>query len=194
MNAAGGDGLWASWGWSGVLAVVWLTLLVGTALFLAFRLAQTARLSGQRRTEAEAARAIQALERSSQRITLLDFIKRAGRQGWDVSGRSIEIMDLLQGLRQACLSEKVRTWGRPISPHPELMRTELHRPIPSGHWRSFEFDIDTIVGHADNFETRSCNLKQSDRYNGGFIDIYVDQQAALDWLDADAAKFKRSAR
>lgn len=194
MSAGSSEGFWLSWGWTGLLAAVWLALLAGTALFLAFRLARAARASGARRTETDAARAIQALERSSQRITLLDFIKRAGRQGWDVSGRSIEVMDLLQGLRQACLSEKVRAWGRPISPHPELMRTELHRPIPSAHWRSFEFDIDTIVGRGDNFETRSCNLKQSDRHNGGYIDIYVDQQAALDWLGADAANFRRAAR
>lgn len=191
--AGSGSGFWAAYGWTGVLGAIWLVLLIGTAIFLGVRLSQSARQRAAAQTAADAARAIQALERASQRMTLLDFIKRAARQGWDVSGRSIQIMDLMQGLRQACFAEAVRTWGRPISPHADQMRTELHRPIPAPHWKQFEFDIDTIVGRADNFETKSCNLKQSDRHGGGFVDIYVDQQQALDWLDGDAEKLKRVA-
>ncbi|MBN9062353.1 MAG: hypothetical protein BGP06_05815 [Rhizobiales bacterium 65-9] len=192
--SAGAGGLWASYGWTGALALVWLVLLAGTVAFLGYRLVQSRRRDAEGKAAAESARAVQMLERSSQRMPLLEFVKRAGRSGWDVSGRSIEIMDLLQGLRKACAAGMVRTWGRPISPNPELMRTELHRPIPDNHWRSFEFDVDTIVGRADNFETKSCNLRQSDRHNGGYIDIYVDQQAALDWLDAGATEFRRGAR
>lgn len=190
--AGSGDGFW-NYGWSAVLGAVWLALLIGTVVFLGFRLTQSARRRDAAQTQADATRAIQALERASQRMTVLDFVKRASRQGWDVSGRSIQIMDLMQGLRQACSAERIRTWGRPISPHADQMRTELHRSIPAPHWKQFEFDIDTIVGRADNFETKSCNLKQSERHSGGYVDIYVDQQAALDWLDGDAEKLKRAA-
>lgn len=193
MGAGAGE-LWMSYGWTGALGLVWLVLLVGTVAFLGYRLAQSKRKAAVAAADAEAQHATRMLERASQRMPLLDFIRRAGRDGWDVSGRSIEVMDLTQGLRKACAAEAVRTWGRPISPNPELMRTELHRPIPAGHWRAFEFDVDTIVGRADNFETKSCNLRQSDRHNGGYIDIYVDQQAALDWLDTEAQRLRRGAR
>ena len=183
--------LFADLSWMGILAGVWLFLLAATAAYLGYRLLQ-ARRRAPSREDAEAERAIKALERGAQRMPLLEFIKRAGRQGWDVSGRSIEIMELMQGLRHACGVDQVRAWGRPIRADVDVLRTELHQPIPSVHWRAFEFDIDTIIAKQDNFDTRSCNLKQSQRHGGGFLDIYVDGQAALDWLEGDAEKLKKA--
>ncbi|WP_342362389.1 hypothetical protein [Terrarubrum flagellatum] len=196
--ATSGPGVLASFGlggWGSVLGFVWLGLLVLTALFLGFRLLQASRRGAADALARDAERATQALERSSQRMPLLELINRAARKGWDITGKSIEIMDFLQALRQACGDSQIRCWGRPVSNAPlEAMRTELHRPIPAGHWRDFEFDLDTIVAKADNFDTKTCNLRQSKRNAGGYVDIYVDGQAALDWLDDTAPRYHRVTR
>jgi hypothetical protein len=192
-----GSGLFASFGWAGVAAI-----LIAALSLIAIAYVLSARALSERRPrfagdagESAGAEPPPVQERSSHRVSLIDFVARAGKKGWDVSGQNVQIMDLLRGLREAALAGQIRMWGRPVRSAPDaVVRTELHRQIPPDHWKDFEVDVGTVASRDDNFDTRSCDLRRSDRHSGGFLDIYLDRQAALDWLDGEAETFRRPMR
>ena len=128
-----------------------------------------------------------------ERIALLEFVKEAGRRGWDTSGKTnLEILDLLDGLRQSAIDGDIRFWGRPNRNSAEsLARNEPLHEIDRDHWKDFEIPASDAVSATDNFQTFSYNLRQSgDRRIGGYRDIHLDGKAAKRWLRKSAAAWK----
>jgi len=101
-------------------------------------------------------------------------------------------LDFVAGLRQAGLDGTIRFWGRMNRNTSEMLnKLEPLISIDNDHWRDFEFDAHSVIASNDNFETATCNLRQSgNRRNGGFIDIHINLDAGQQWLMVDADKYK----
>ena len=127
------------------------------------------------------------------RMPLLDFLKHAEKDGWDISGRdNLHIMDLLDGLRQQSLDGVIRVWGRPRrSEVPYLVRDEPLNEIEKSHWKDFEIPVLSNIGEAENFASHSYNPRNiNDRNSGSFVDIHLERYAALRWLKKSASAWR----
>ena len=126
------------------------------------------------------------------RIELKYFIVRAGAAGWDISGQTnIQIMELLQGVRQAALDGVIRTWGRRNRNKAEqLNRLEPLLEIERIHWAEYEIDVHSVITSEDNFGTTSSNKRASDPRDGGFLDLHVESLKAELWLKGPAERYK----
>jgi len=130
------------------------------------------------------------------RINLKDFLSRAHVVGWDISGKTnAEIMDLLQGVRQAALDGTIRMWGRRNRNRAEMLaRREPLIEIDRNHWADYEIDTFSVMASQDNFGTASYNKRARSPRDGGFLDLHLDALAAEIWLNGSAAAYKGTFR
>jgi hypothetical protein len=128
-----------------------------------------------------------------QRMPILQFMKLAEEQGWKISGEhDLEAVDLMDGLRQAGSDGVIQLWRR-LKRHGNRIRiqNEVSVPIPREHWRDFEFDWISVLRAKENSETSTYNLNEANTwYHGGYVDICLDREAAVPWLEAGAKAFQ----
>lgn len=127
------------------------------------------------------------------RISLVDFMKEAELQGWKFQGeQNLEVLDLLDGLRQAGSDGALHLWGRfNRYGNRTLIETEVLAPIASDHWRDYSLDVLSVLASDGNGGTVTYNLHNtSNRYAGGYADIHLDKDAACSWLTSAALDFK----
>jgi hypothetical protein len=123
----------------------------------------------------------------------LSFLDQADESGWDTTGKTnVEILDLLDGLRQAGLDGDIKFFGK--RNHRRGFETltvrEPLRPIDMHHWAEFEIYLPPLAYRRDNFDVRTQRLGVKDIYEGGFSDLHLDGQAAVSWLKIAAATWK----
>ena len=123
----------------------------------------------------------------------MDFRKKAQRSGWDVSGNNnLEIMDLVDGLRQAAI-DGLPVWGRQMH-YSGIDDREPLIPIPTEHWKDFELYIDPIASGHPNEKNHTHNPHQAGHggssMKGGYSDLHVDGVLASTWLESVALDFK----
>lgn len=168
-------------------AVILGSVLIAIALFRSPRQSTNAN-SPARSSNSEA-------KSDGVRLSLMDFRKKAQRSGWDVSGNTnLEIMDLMDGLRQAAI-DGLPLWGRQIRyGDSALDDREPLLPIPVEHWKDFELDIGPIASGRANEKNHTYNPHQAvhggSAKKGGYSDLYVDSVLASTWLESTALDFK----
>ena len=128
------------------------------------------------------------------RISLLDFKLEAKNAGWDVYGKeNLEVMDLLDGLRQA-LVDGLGAFGRPMRFNvARLIKNEPISVIDPNHWKDYEIECGNFADRAtiDNFEITSSNVQiMQNQDRSRYCDIWLNREDALLWLKTTAQQFK----
>jgi hypothetical protein len=128
------------------------------------------------------------------RVSFLRFRELAkGAYKWDVSGKdNCEILDLIDGLRQAGVDGAIRFWGK-YNPHgqEEAAVTEPLIPIPVEHWRDYEIEAGSAINTANNETTATYNFKRSNScLRGGYLDIHLHEPEAVKWLNTSAETYR----
>lgn len=130
---------------------------------------------------------------SSPRISLVDLIAEARKQGWRFTDDgSQHVFDFVRTFRDAGSTEAVQFWGREKQHTDSMTRDRPLEKISTDYWKKFQRDgisllrISPESGSAsgltvDNFQTVTVadgNLTQRRLY----ADIYLDRENALNWL------------
>lgn len=128
------------------------------------------------------------------RISLLELRSEAKKQGWDVAGKTnLEVMDLLDGLRQALVGG-LPAWGRPMRFEiPSLIKNEPISAIPVDYWKDYEIYTGEFANRSvlDNFDiTTLCmhNMLRPDKAR--YCDVWLDRAQAMGWFSKNALAFK----
>lgn len=127
------------------------------------------------------------------RITFLEFRDIAQEHGWSVKGQhDLEILDLLNGLKQAGADGAIQFWGRfDRYGNGSLIHREALTPINKEHWYDFQFEWGSAVNSDLNEHVATWNFgKTDDRTAGRYADIHLDGDAATEWLTQAARDFK----
>lgn len=132
------------------------------------------------------------------RIPLLELREQARRQGWDIESEvSLEVMDLMDGLRQLGL-DGVLFWGRQVRiDDVRFAHSEPLSPIPAEHWRDFQIDVQFIALPRDNLQVHTYSMQNHlarQGVIGGYADIHVEKERALAWLVSEEARTLRGRR
>lgn len=112
---------------------------------------------------------------------------------WDfTSNSSLEILDFIYGLRQAGADGAITFWGKTNrNSYENLTRDELLIRIPKDHWVDYELDFSRARAEGDNFYFWTLNKRAlRDIKVGGFADVHVDRDAAVQWLRDTANRYK----
>lgn len=132
------------------------------------------------------------------RITLLDFYKKAEKDGWDFFNNELRILDLTTGLKQAALDRTIIISGRLKQITNYFTQLEPLQDIDSSYWKDhfldplMIIDINKTTGMANGFaedNTRTCTHKNGERPDIIYNDIHLDKRAAFIWLKKEAKKF-----
>ena len=130
----------------------------------------------------------------SYRIPFVDFCNLARSQGWDLDGKyNLEVLDFVQGLRQAAVDGHVTFWGK-ANRHEanQLTQKEPLVLVPPDHFRLFEIMPDIAIRSDDNLKAQTYD--PGDTSNGAklkrFVDLHIDSQAARAWLSTEAPQWK----
>lgn len=136
---------------------------------------------------------IENIPKAPVRISLLEFCKLAANNRWDLLGHnSLQILDLMDGIRQAGLDGTFKVWGRLTGSFEELTRREPLKEIPRDHWEAHEvYPLSCVDGvhdrfAEDNFKTYTYSKNEHCPY---FVDIHVENNAALDWLKNESHSY-----
>ncbi len=112
---------------------------------------------------------------------------------WNISGKdNLEIVDLFDGLRQAGIDETVRFWGR-FNRYgtSDLNSNEPLVPIPSDHWRKFQFEWGAAINASNNKGVITYNFYETEnRLRGNFSDIHIHKGDAIIWMNNEASAFR----
>lgn len=123
------------------------------------------------------------------RMPILDFVRFAHAHGWRVAGQhDLEIIDLMNGLRQAGSDATIEFWGR-LNGRSD--RDAILTQILPGHWHDYQFDPLSVLDATENGETCTYNLHSpGTRYEDGYSDIHLEGESASRWLETDALVFR----
>lgn len=112
---------------------------------------------------------------------------------WDVSGKTnSEILDLLDGLRQAGVDREIRFWGkRNPSGASKATVDEPLILIPADHWHDFQIEFGTAINANENAEIATYNFKRGGNVlRGGYLDIHIHEPEAVQWMNSSAEKYR----
>lgn len=130
------------------------------------------------------------------RIPLLRLRDNALKHGWKFADRdSLDILDFIQGLRQAGQDGQIHFWGRPNRNMFEtLTRKELLQETPPRHFVDFTVDMYPLVAvdapdpvAKDNFYAKTYHNRGTE---SGYADLHVARAEALRWLKKEANSFR----
>lgn len=119
------------------------------------------------------------------REPLLEFLRKAECEGWDISGKTnTHIVDLLEGLAQAALDGDISFWGRHNrNASRKLIERERLVEIERAHWVEYVIDITSVINAPENLATRTSNWHAAgERHRGGYVDLHLDGLKGVLWL------------
>lgn len=123
-------------------------------------------------------------------VELFDLAEK--HYGWNFKDPSVEILDFIYGLRDAGLHKTVILWGK--KNHGGFESTTRNEPmgvINKSHWGSYELDIFKALNTHDNFYVWSLDKRQGGNIaSGGYADIHVSHDTAVNWLRDVANRYK----
>ncbi|MEL3892806.1 hypothetical protein V6B08_21195 [Ferrovibrio sp. MS7] len=125
----------------------------------------------------------------STRLPIKELYILAQKSGWDFSPKSIELLDLCEGIRQAAADGIIPTWGRQDKNKvfPEMSRQLPLIAIPKEHWIDYELDPLSVEYSKENFNVIILNPYTR---TTSHRDIHVGARAAKLWLRRGANQFK----
>ena len=132
-------------------------------------------------------------------ISLTDLARLSKKKyGWNFDGSNSHIMDMRDGLREAGARRHIQFTGRK---HRKGSRSvimgEPRLPICGDHFESHRILWDPFLHNDDNEQTftYSVDVPHNEMRANGFVDLHVDQRAAIEWLknQGDSFKGKRGA-
>ena len=182
---------WQVTAMTGELLPWWGWLLILAAILVAASLEYAARSGERAAALANAPRGDTALatgtvtDNPNQRISLLEFFRRASQQAYDFKGSSHAILHMCSRLRQAGADGEVQFWGRARHQNDPLL------PIPKEHWYEYQIDwtaafsfsppAGEITGFSnDNYFVITRNSIKSDRK--AYFDLHVTLGQAMKML------------
>lgn len=120
-------------------------------------------------------------------IPAVQLLKEAGRCGWNVSAKGIDVIRLQVGLREAALHGDVKIYGRQNLYTQSLTRHEPRSLIPSSFWSSGWLQIIAALpdGGSENFNTQAYVPVEKATY----VDIHFGPEA-LGWLTNGAEQYR----
>ncbi len=131
------------------------------------------------------------------RIPLTAFFKYAAENGWDFQQESLQIYDLLNGLKQAGFDGVVRFWGRENScPFPT--NENLLVQLPVGYWGTHTVEAISCMtlddsGNAIGITETNQKIKTEDEFlndnTGIYADIHLDRAQAEKWLKDETQNY-----
>lgn len=116
--------------------------------------------------------------------------------GWRTTGQNdLEVIDLIQSLRQAGAEGSVRFRGRRIRYRDsELVSREPLIDIPKEHWIDYALDwgpfITSTIEENKSVATMNPNQPSHNVRDGGYADIHINRRAGEYWLRSGALAFK----
>ncbi len=119
---------------------------------------------------------------STRRMPMLEVIELAtSKFGWRINNKSLDILDLANGIRQAAIDGDIKLYGR-LSKNCNFGTLLDHYPIvaiQSEHLKENDIDVITFQ-RRDNVSMRTYLPGQS----GGecFYDLHLDRRQTLYWL------------
>ena len=131
---------------------------------------------------------------ASERISVLELFSLAEHQfAWDLNGEhSLDILDLIYGLRQAGSDGLIQFWGKINRNRSDILtRNELLVAIPRDHWADYELDIWKARAERDNLYLWTINKRAVQNViDGGYADVHADRAATIKWLQTMANEYK----
>ena len=110
------------------------------------------------------------------RISLLEFLDKAKKNGWDFGPQSLHIVDFANALRQSALDGSISLYGKPGNPK-NLVGGEPLEIIPQDHWKKFSVNYGSLSHYLDNKETHTSTVNAY-----GFSDLHLIKLQAIKWL------------
>ena len=175
---------------SRVAPIYWLPLALAVALLASALIQAATSLIGHFRKPTSDSSA-------PHRLSLFSLYKIArDTLDWDFSGRSMDPLDLEIGLRQAGADGSIHFWGRQAPPHTSdriLDQYPLVKILPQ-HFEKYNLYGAAVAFVAappsDTHLNRETKTFVFSSDGGAYIDLHVDRDEAIKWLQHAANSFR----